>query len=142
MTKSNYKLEILKKQIKLESAEKSLKQDFFGIDREIEEIIKSVSSWYMLPNLQKQPLVVNLWGLTGTGKTALIEKLAKLLNMEKTFFKFDLGENSGNNWTIKDTLKEINQYYDTPIIICFDEFQHAKSRNSCFIWVVFSVPEF
>lgn len=86
--------EINEKQALLKNAEKILKQEYIGIDSVIESVTASINTWYLFPDLQERPLVINLWGMTGVGKTALITRLATLLNFEKKFFRYDMGNNS------------------------------------------------
>ena len=60
-----------------------LKKDFGGIDEQIDEVMNNVRTWYLYPQLQTRPLIVSIFGLTGTGKTALVRKIATYLNIEK-----------------------------------------------------------
>ncbi|WP_370652462.1 hypothetical protein [Aquabacterium sp.] len=50
-----------------------LKTELFGIDR----VIDSVRAWYVLPELVTRPVIVCLWGLTGTGKTQPVRRRAR-----------------------------------------------------------------
>lgn len=110
----------------LEKARVQLKKEFFGIDDIIDRIINSITSWYMMPEIQKKPTVINLWGLTGTGKSSLVESLAGLL--DESLMKFDLGDQTPRSFT--NTLIDISRYYrDKPLIMMFDEFHLAKTVN-------------
>ncbi len=121
------KTTFLKKQTALEKARKVLKQEFIGIDKIIDEVIDNVSSWYFLPDLQEKPLVVNLWGLTGVGKTSLVSRLAELIGFEDDFFRFDLGQKEGS-FSFSDSLDELCENNDTsPVIIALDEIQHSRT---------------
>ena len=115
----------------LENARQVLKLQFFGIDKVIDQIIDSISSWYHFPELQTRPLVVNLWGMTGVGKSDLIKKLVNLIDFNKSFFHFDMGE----QWTrdtskVKDVLSFLS-IYDEPhsSVIVLDEFQALRSLS-------------
>jgi cell division protease FtsH len=44
-----------------------LKKQFIGIDDVIDQVINAVRVWYLMPELMTRPLIVNLWGLTGSG---------------------------------------------------------------------------
>ena len=117
----------LNKQAQLEKARTSLKKEFFGIDKAIDELINNARSWFVLNDYQNRPLVVNLWGLTGVGKTSLISRLAELLAYQDRLFKFDLGDkNTGSSFRngIED-LCEKNE--SDPLIIVLDEFQHSRT---------------
>lgn len=121
------KTEFLSKQKNLENARNILKTEFIGIDKIIDEVIDNVSSWYNLSDIQEKPLVINLWGLTGVGKTSLIIRLAELLNFKDRFFRFDLGEKEGR-YSFSGSLDELCENSDTsPIIIALDEFQHSRT---------------
>ena len=56
-----------------------LKTELFGIDDIIDRLIDTIRAWYVLPDIINRPVIVNLWGLTGTGKTQLIRSLSKKL---------------------------------------------------------------
>jgi hypothetical protein len=122
----------LQKQQTLENARKVLKQEFIGIDDIIDEIIDNVSSWYFLPELQEKPVVINLWGLTGVGKTSLVNRLAQLIDFESYFYRFDLGEKEGN-FSFRDSLDDLCEGSDSfPVIIALDEFQHTRTISGHF----------
>ena len=76
----------------LEQVRNQLKQEFFGIDGVIDEVVEAISSWYLFPEIQEKPVIVNLWGMTGVGKSSLIRRLSGLIGFSKKLFWFDLGE--------------------------------------------------
>ncbi len=130
--KMDLKNDFLNKQTVLDNSRKILKQEFIGIDKIIDEIIDNVSSWFFLPDLQEKPVVVNLWGLTGVGKTALVGRLVELLDFEDSFFRFDLGEKEGS-FSFRDSLEELCENNDTsPVIIALDEIQHSRTVTGPF----------
>ena len=67
-----------------------LKTELFGIDAIIDRVIDSVRAWYVLPELVARPVVVCLWGLTGTGKTQLVRRLAQLLGFYDRFVEVQM----------------------------------------------------
>lgn len=122
----------LSKQEILDNAKKVLKQEFIGIDKIIDEIIDNVSSWFFLPDLQEKPVVVNLWGLTGVGKTSLVNRLVELIDFEDSYYRFDLGEKEGS-FSFRDSLDELCENNDTsPVIIALDEIQHSRTVSGPF----------
>lgn len=124
---SELKEVFLKRQTTLDKARKVLKQEFIGIDRIIDEIVDNVSSWFFLPDLQEKPVVVNLWGLTGVGKTSLVNRLVELIDFEDSYYRFDLGEKEGS-FSFRDSLDELCENNDTsPVIIALDEIQHSRT---------------
>ncbi|MBC7383172.1 MAG: AAA family ATPase, partial [Bacteroidia bacterium] len=121
---------IADKQQLLESARQQLKKEFIGIDGIIDSVIKSIATWFIFPEIQERPLVVNLWGLTGVGKTALILRLSALLHYEKKIFRFDMGDSHKDAGLLKDRLKNIFKNKNkAPFMLMMDEFQYAKTKN-------------
>lgn len=130
--KLDLKNDFLNKQAVLDNARKILKQEFIGINEIIDEIIDNVSSWFFLPDLQEKPVVVNLWGLTGVGKTSLVNRLVELLDFEDSFYRFDLGEKEGS-FSFRDSLDELCENNDSsPVIIALDEIQHSRTVSGPF----------
>jgi hypothetical protein len=132
---------VLNKKKSLDRARAQLKREFTGIDRIIDDLASSFSYWYFFPELQKKPVVINLWGLTGVGKTSLAARLTELLGCTRRFFRFNLSE---SEWDIRQTLSEIYDNKTSPdFILLLDEFQHVrtldeegreKSSKYQFIW--------
>lgn len=122
--------EIIRKRDRLTQAAIILKKEFFGIDSVIDQIIESVSSWYFFPNLQERPVVVNLWGMTGVGKSNLLERLVQLLNLNDQYFHFDMSEIANGQFSLNT---EFSRTYEAmnnnPVIFTFDEFQLARSLD-------------
>src|SRR6056297_2792319 len=84
--------EIIQKRDLLTRAAIILKKEFFGIDSVIDQVIESISSWYLFPHMQKRPVVINLWGMTGVGKSDLLQRLVQLLHLLDKFYDFDMSE--------------------------------------------------
>lgn len=117
------------KQTKLSNLKIYLKSKFFGLDQVIDQVVTSMASWYIFPENQKRPLIINLWGMTGVGKSDLVRQIVKHLQFEAQFFQFDLGELGhgalGNPRTI---LSETYQFKGPePRIILLDEFQLGRT---------------
>ena len=124
--------ELLIKKEKLKEISLQLKQTFIGLDEIIDEVMNLVSGWHLFPNAQLRPTVINLWGMTGSGKTALIQKLVELLDHKKLYVQMDMGEfeSDSASW-IKSTLTdELEYFHQQPGIICLDEFQFARTINN------------
>ena len=81
---------------KLQQTKDKLKSEFVGIDEIIDRVIDSITPWYITPEVLERPTVVSLWGLTGTGKTSLIRKLVKYLDLSGKSLFFDCGEQGGD----------------------------------------------
>ena len=114
----------------LAKAAETLKSEFIGLDKVIDDVIESISSWFLFPNLQDRPVIVNLWGMTGVGKSSLVKRLSQLIGFNKKYYRFDIGEKSVSEWIIKKNLTEIYERDNgVPVILAFDEFQHARTMD-------------
>jgi hypothetical protein len=124
--------EILLKKEKLNAITISLKAYFIGLDLIIDEIMGLVSSWYLFPQAQLRPTVINLWGMTGSGKSALVKKLVELLEHEKLYIQLDMGEFESDSSTwFKNTLTEDMEFlHEEPCLMCLDEFQFARTLDN------------
>jgi len=119
---------VIDKNAHLEEVKKQLKKEFIGIDGVIDRIINLIRSWYLLPELQQRPQVINLWGLTGVGKTSLINRLAELLDFKDRYQLINYTDKVGNG--IGNELEDMyDEYSGKPLMIAFDEFQHARTMD-------------
>tara|TARA_B100000683_G_scaffold254873_1_gene273880 strand:+ start:7710 stop:9803 length:2094 start_codon:yes stop_codon:yes gene_type:complete len=116
----------------LKNAKKKLKNQFIGIDDIIDSLIDNVRSWYTMNIIQEKPAVINLWGLTGVGKTSLVKKLMELLKFDDKTYRIDLGEKHGET-SFTGKMKELCKVRDNnPKVIMLDEFQHARTITGPF----------
>lgn len=119
----------VKKQ-KLQSISKELKQDFEGLDDIIDEVIRNIEVWYILPDLITRPVIINLWGMTGTGKTDLVRKLVAKLGYNDKFLEIQLcnkGSATGNYRNLSTQLNCSNLDTETPGILLLDEMQRFRT---------------
>ena len=115
----------------LEAAKVSLKQQFIGIDKIIDSLIDYIQVWYLMPELLKRPVIVNLWGMTGVGKTDLVRKLAKALNYQDRFIEIELSNVDQTSWNSSvSTVLESHGFHDgKPNIVLFDEIQRFNTLD-------------
>lgn len=109
-----------------------LKTELFGIDTIIDRVIDSVRAWYVLPELVSRPVIVCLWGLTGTGKTQLVRRLAQLLGFYDRFVEVQMdGFSNGASWrgaqSISGMLAQSGVREGEPGILALDEFQRFRT---------------
>lgn len=125
------KNQIIINKIKLENASQILKNEFVGLDEVIDEITSLIMPWYLFPEAQIRPLLVNVWGLTGTGKSALLKRMATLLEADNSYIHIDMGEHNSEQGTwLKEILtEEISPFDGKPVILCLDEFQFARTLD-------------
>jgi DNA polymerase IIIc chi subunit len=107
-----------------------LKKEFVGIDGIIDELADVILPWWLFPENQLRPLIINLWGMTGSGKTALIKRLSELIQYHKQLLRFDMGEFGTSSSFLKYTLtQQLIQFSGQSPIIVLDEFQFAKTKD-------------
>ena len=107
-----------------------LKKEFVGIHKQIDEIMGVVRTWYLFPDLQTRPVVVNLWGMTGTGKTQLTKRITEMLDMEEDLIYFNFASISEcTSWDIENQIEEETTTSGSKHIIVYDEFQYANTLD-------------
>ncbi len=112
-----------------------LKTELFGIDAIIDRVVDSVRAWYVLPELVSRPVIVCLWGLTGTGKTQLVRRLAQLLGFYDRFVEVQMdGFSNGAGWrgaqSISGMLTQSGVREGEPGILVLDEFQRFRTIDN------------
>src|SRR5574344_2039788 len=118
---------INKKKEVLESVRISLKEKFIGIDEIIDKIINGISLWYIIPEYQLRPLIVNLWGITGVGKTDLVRTLIKLLNINDKFVEIQLDMKDNYTLNIQSYLELSDIEPDEQCVLLLDEMQRFRT---------------
>ena len=119
-----------KKEELIANATKVLKQEFVGIDEQIDGVMDNLRTWFLFPELQVRPLVICLWGMTGVGKTSLINRVAQLLDIEQdeVYFNFaEIGECS--SWEIEDRIENELANERSNRLFVYDEFQYAATLD-------------
>ncbi len=121
---------LTEKRALLNNAVKQLKKEFIGINGIIDELADVILPWWLFPENQMRPLIINLWGMTGSGKTALIKRLSMLLNYQNFLLRFDMGEFGASSSFLKYALtRQLIQFSGQSPIIVLDEFQFAKTKD-------------
>lgn len=120
----------------LEQAKQKLKEEFVGLDPIIDQLITSITPWYVTPEVIQRPVVVSLWGMTGTGKTSVIRRTIQLLGLDRKTLFFDCGGETGDNSSVNDKLKglfTLEELHSTgedflkDLVFVFDEFQYSRT---------------
>lgn len=73
---------------KLEQVRAQLKSEFDGIDEIIDKVINIMASWN---NNVVRPIVIPIFGMTGVGKTSMINRLIELLGLKDRATNIPLG---------------------------------------------------
>lgn len=110
-----------------------LKAELFGIDDIIDRVVEAMRAWYVLPEIVGRPVIVCLWGLTGTGKTRLVRLLAQKLDFYDRFVEVQMdGFSHGSGyWTssISGMLADSGIGEGQRGILLLDEFQRFRTLN-------------
>lgn len=119
---------IRRRKKELDDVSKKLKEKFIGIDNIIDSVIANIKVWYIMPELITRPVIINLWGMTGVGKTDLVRTLVNHLNFNDRFVEFQMSNaGSGYKNSIRFTLGESSIELDSPGIVLFDEIQRFRT---------------
>jgi cell division protease FtsH len=117
---------IAKREQELEHAKAYLKQEFVGIDDIIDKFINSVKIWYIIPEILSRPVIINLWGITGVGKTDLVRKFVKAIEFNDRFTEIQMDSKEGSS-NIEDYLESTFESNEVQGILMLDEIQRFRS---------------
>lgn len=123
------KQEIAAKKTKLDACKAYLKAEFIGIDSIIDDLLDYIQVWYLMPEVLNRPVIVNLWGMTGVGKTDLIRKMVKFLEYQDRFAEVELSNIDSTSWvsSVSEILNKNGISDEKPAIILFDEIQRFNT---------------
>jgi len=125
--------QLAERQQHLRACAAQLKTELFGIDEVIDRVIDSVRTWYVLPQCITRPVIVCLWGLTGTGKTQLVRRLAQLLGFYDRFVEVQMdgfSNGGGRRSSIANMLSDSDIDEGAPGILVLDEFQRYRTVDN------------
>lgn len=117
----------------LETVRAALKTEFFGIEPQIDSIIDSIKTWYLLPEIIDRPVITALWGMTGVGKTAVIRSLVKHLGFTSQFVEIQMdgfSQNGSDDKSICSILSKSSIPEGGQGIILLDEIQRFRTVDS------------
>jgi hypothetical protein len=125
------KKEIKQKKARLEACKNYLKEQFIGIDEIIDDLLDYIQIWYLLPDILNRPVIVNLWGMTGVGKTDLIRKMVSFLEYQDRFTEVELSNIDQSSWqtNVSAILSNNNLNDGKPAIVLFDEIQRFNTLD-------------
>ena len=123
--------EIREKNKIVDAAIVQLKKEFVGIDEQIDSIMNNVRVWFLYPQLQNSPCIVNIFGMTGCGKSSLVKRIAQLLDIEKNLVYFNFcAINEQSSWEIEEDIESQLDYECSNRMFVYDEFQYAATLDS------------
>lgn len=123
---------IADRQARLDHARIGLKEPFVGIDRIVDELCDAVRLWYVAPELLTRPVIVNLWGMTGVGKTDLVRRLVTLLQIRDRFVEIELTNADSTTYhsSVAERLTDSGALEGRPTLLLFDEIQRFHTIDS------------
>ncbi len=126
------KEEVKKKRATLDGCRSYLKSEFIGIDVIIDDLLDYLQVWYLMPEILNRPIILNLWGMTGVGKTDLIRKMVKYLNYQDRFTEVELSNTDQSGWSTSVAQILNNNMIDDgePAIVLFDEIQRFNTLDT------------
>ncbi len=129
--KTNLIKKINKRKSELIKISNNLKDKFVGIDHIIDSIIKNINVWYVLPEIIRRPIIINLWGMTGVGKTDLIRNLVREMNLTDKFVEIQMA-NKASGWkrSIQEHLSGSSINMEDPGILLLDEIQRYRTVDA------------
>lgn len=130
---NNIKIDIEKVNAKnqlIDDAIVQLKKEFVGIDYQIDTVMDNLRTWFLFPELQERPMIINLFGMSGCGKTQLVKRISELLHIERDYVYFNFAQiDEMNAWEIEDTIEEQLSSERSNRMFIYDEFQYAATLD-------------
>lgn len=126
-----FKESLQAKKQQLDEITLALKREFFGIDTAIDSVMQSIQTWFLLPQAITRPVITNLWGLTGVGKTALVRSLVEKLGFLNRFIEVQM--DTTNTLSFSSATSICGMLEASPIeegqpgIVLLDEFQRFRT---------------
>lgn len=124
--------EVTARMERLEQARLELRSFFVGIDAVIDRLCDAITVWYAMPQVLTRPVIVNLWGMTGVGKTDLIRRLVKALDLQDRFVEIELSNGDTTTWhtSVASRLTESGALEGRPTLLLFDEIQRFNTLDA------------
>lgn len=106
-----------------------LKKHYRGIDTQIDMLIDSISGWYLGTTVGDRPTIVNIWSITGLGKTSLIRMLMDELQAANRLVEITL-DNSATQDERMTVLRRVSRAVGNnrnDLCLFIDEFQNMQT---------------
>ena len=114
--------------IDLEQIRTTLKNEFIAIDHIIDRIVESIKLWINSDKMMS-PNIICLWGMTGTGKTKLVQRLAELLGMKDDMFYLNMVDAESSRESINRVIEDEEVVTNPKSIFVIDEFQNCYTTD-------------
>lgn len=120
--------ESMSKYDELMAAAESIKKELLDCDKQIDQFAQLIAPWYCAPEIITKPLVINLVGMTGIGKTQMFRLFCDRLKLNSLAETLTCANNTSiNPSTVAFRMKE-EQGLEKGIIF-IDEFQNFSCKG-------------
>jgi hypothetical protein len=106
-----------------------LKREFFGLDDVLTRLVQTVHAWRSYAHLRSSPVVVNIWGMTGTGKSTLIRRVLQETGLEQRSVWIDLTHRPPADAVRRDLRDGLERSLPEPTVLVVDGIQEARSMD-------------
>lgn len=112
-----------------------LKNEFIGLDDVIDRVVEYISVYYQVRNKLTRPMVLNIWGMTGYGKTSMLKRFFELLNVSVNYINLSDGNDNSPNVTSrygainKNVILGNLSHSNTDNIFILDEFHSCREYD-------------
>lgn len=127
--KSGKDLTLAEKKKILTKVRVKLKKHYRGIDEQIDMLIDSISGWYLGTTVGDRPTIVNIWSITGLGKTSLVRMLMDELQAANRLVEITL-DNSASQDDHMTVLRRVSRAVGNNrnnLCLFIDEFQNMQT---------------
>lgn len=117
----------------LDKAKKRIKEQFVGIDDTIDKIFIQLKIWYLYHDLLPAPVIINLFGINGVGKTDLINRIGKELNLSDKIMHISMSAAKNRSFDshlttcLIDEMHQLRIPTDSLGIILLDDLHNFKT---------------
>lgn len=104
------------------------KTEFGELNAVIDRLTEIMGSWYLMPEFQKRPVTIHLWGKPGLGKTSLTNHFIDGIGQYQNHCYINLGEQSRHMFNEK-LMSFLKLNSGKPTIVTVNNFQAVKYSN-------------
>jgi len=108
---------------------KKIGKNLFGVDSQARSVLNKMNVYMNLPGLIREPLILNFWGPTGSGKTRLVRELVKYTSLGEHFHYINLANPSSKSWSEKMKSITLSVYEDYDKSELFMDLDHLLDNG-------------
>lgn len=89
---------IFPKPLNIEYIYSEITKELFGVEEQVRSSLDKINVYINIPGLIREPLILNYWGPTGSGKTQLVRQIIKHIDFSDRFHYINLANPSSRAW--------------------------------------------